>query len=182
MPAISFTPENLLQVLLLRKTETRRLIYEGDRGVLFKGELSLLLGAPSLVSLPANLHELTDATGRTKYQVGRSYAITPGRGKHAVGRVEVSKLTAEYLYQITQESVDRECFGATPEEYISRFHVLYRKTKEHPPWNPLLVAIRFKLVQVNERGIASIMAPPSNGTKDPDGWANWFRGVGVEVV
>jgi hypothetical protein len=156
MPALSYTPENMLSVLLLLKGETRRLFKDGD-GMDVNMETFPLATADirdfacdhnpealrldlALGNVPIPVEAVRTAKGALKYAVGRTYAIVPGRGKPAVGRVKVTHLSVERLNQITQESVDRECFGATPAEYIAGLRAMYRKPAA---WNPLLVAIRF---------------------------------------
>ncbi len=149
MPAISFTPINLLAVLQGKKTETRRLL-KGGRVLNIDGLLhrraghQIRLDKPLDDQTPIYATRIVSPIGTLKYAVGKTYAITPGRGKKGVGRVLVKQLTIEPLFQIDQASVDRECFGRTPTEYIQRFQALYNKPER---WNPMVVAIRFELVE-----------------------------------
>lgn len=131
MPSLSFKPELLDKVIRGRKTETRRLSREGEsiaNGVLWSRQHS------------PKPHSFLGI--RRLFRVGQSYAVVPGRGQHQVGRVVVTQLRLERLFDITQESVDRECFGATPQEYISRFQAMYKRSAK---WNPLLRVVTFRL-------------------------------------
>jgi hypothetical protein len=72
------------------KTETRRLINPGEK----------LLDNPRCV----------EVNGRAKWQVGRSYAIQPGRGKKAVGRIKITGIKTEPLDQMSEEDALAEGF------------------------------------------------------------------------
>lgn len=134
MPSISFKPELLASVLIGKKTETRRISKVGD-------SLPIINRFGSVRSM-FNICE--NGQIRLLYRIGNDYAIVPGRGQRAVGRVTVTNLGLENLFDISQESVDRECFGATPQEYIDRFQAMYKKPSD---WNPWLRVITFKLLE-----------------------------------
>jgi hypothetical protein len=70
------------------KTATRRLVNPNDR----------LLDNPKRV----------ETNGRTKWQVGRSYAIQPGRGQTAVGRIRMTGIHKQPLGQMTTEDAVAE--------------------------------------------------------------------------
>jgi uncharacterized protein YhfF len=71
-----------------KKTATRRLVNPNDR----------LLDNPKRV----------ETNGRTKWQVGRSYAIQPGRGQTAVGRIRITDINKQPLGQMTTEDAVAE--------------------------------------------------------------------------
>lgn len=50
------------------------------------------------------------AAGGCKLVVGRSYAVCPGRGKHAIGRVIVRQVTLELLGVLWEAEAIREGF------------------------------------------------------------------------
>ena len=137
MPSLSFTPDNLASVLAGKKTETRRLARDGERidgGILWAQQRPP--APPSLIRV------------RRLFRIGQDYAVVPGRGKKAVARVLVTALRLEHLFYIGLNSVERECFGDTPAEYIAKFQALYHKPAN---WNPLLRVISFVLLPKNTR-------------------------------
>ena len=71
-----------------KKTETRRLIKPGEK----------LLDNPKRVEM----------NGRAKWQVGRTYAIQPGRGQKAVGRIRITDIEKQPLGQMTTEDAIAE--------------------------------------------------------------------------
>jgi len=71
-----------------KKTATRRLVNPNDR----------LLDNPKRV----------EANGRIKWQVGRTYALQPGRGQKAVGRIRITDIHKQPLGQMTIEDAVAE--------------------------------------------------------------------------
>ena len=78
-----------------KKTATRRLINLGEE----------------LLDNPRRL----EVNGRTKWQVGRSYAIQPGRRKKSVGRIELTDIKKELLGQMTADDALAEGFASLDE-------------------------------------------------------------------
>jgi hypothetical protein len=68
-----FKPDLVALILASQKAHTRRSVKEGDT------TLGILFG---------------DGTrfDRVRYRVGQSYALRPGRGKHAVGRIAITDI------------------------------------------------------------------------------------------
>jgi len=83
------------QILDNNKTATRRVINPGE----------VLLENPTRLVV----------SGRTKWQVGKSYAIQPGRRKKAVGRIEITGIYQERLGQMTAEDALAEGFASLEE-------------------------------------------------------------------
>ena len=52
--------------------------------------------------------EVCDHIGRTKWQVGKTYAVQPGWGQKAVGRIEIARLRRERLQDISEEDAKAE--------------------------------------------------------------------------
>jgi len=162
MPALSFTPENMYKVLSMQKTETSRPVREDERGY-FSGVADGRYVCPAqfsagtcewLMSFDAFKRVVVRSsvyqkTGLTRFECGRDYAIVPGRGKSAVGRVTVWGLYYQRLKDTTGIAACNEGFN-NPEEFIQLYQSLYRKG---PDFNPVRLAIVFKLMQVNERGL-----------------------------
>ena len=75
-----------------KQTATRRLINPGEK----------------LLDNPRRL----EVNGRTKWQVGRSYAIQPGRKKKSVGRIQITGIKKELLGQMTADDAHAEGFAS----------------------------------------------------------------------
>lgn len=81
---MNFRPELAAQVLAGAKTQTRRPTTMSPRSPWYEGGCSLT--------------------------PGRTYAVCPGRGKPAVGRVRVTAVRREALGAITEDDARREGF------------------------------------------------------------------------
>jgi hypothetical protein len=81
---MNFQPELAEKVINRDKTVTRRLVSDNPRSPW--------------------------AAGDCKLNVGQSYAVCPGRGKHAIGRVIVSDVRLEQLGQVNDQEARREGF------------------------------------------------------------------------
>lgn len=100
------------QVLDGTKTQTRRLVKIGD--CIHKGEEQLwymMRSDPQLGSMvrkgrcqiPTVVLRFKYKPYRIKWQVGRTYAVQPGRGKKAVGRIRLLEIRQERLQDISEE-------------------------------------------------------------------------------
>ena len=86
------------QVLDGTKTQTRRLVKPGEWvGYIGKDVLS--------------------GTGRTVYEVGKTYAVQPGRGQAAVGRIRITSIRQEDVRQISKADALAEGFSG-PLEFL----------------------------------------------------------------
>jgi len=75
-----------------------------------------------------------------RYQVGKTYAVQPGRGKHHVGHIRVLEVTTEHLGDITDA-------GARAEGFTWRGPFMAYWERLHGTWDgtePVAV-IRFEL-------------------------------------
>lgn len=83
-----FTPDNCQLILDGRKTQTRRVMREDHYIRRRDGRVALV-------------RETVDPFApRVIYQVGGTYAIQPGRGEKAVGRIRVTAIRRERLQEI----------------------------------------------------------------------------------
>jgi uncharacterized protein YhfF len=94
-----FKPELCEKILKGEKTQTRRIKKSGERFVDY---------------LPGGKAVFTER--RTKWVVGQTYAICPGRGKPAVGRIRLLDIREERVKDISEadaivEGVDKNCPG-----------------------------------------------------------------------
>lgn len=92
-----FKPELAQKVLSGEKTQTRRL---GKPG--FKPWYRYDETIPAVVV--TELH-------RPVWQVGKTYAVCPGRGKHSIGRIRLVKIRREQVGAITETDALAEGFS-----------------------------------------------------------------------
>lgn len=99
-----FTLENCDKILRGEKTMTRRIVRGdetinrqrlGDAGEF--GYVGMKVYAEAKCPI-VTIHR----GGRLKYQVGRKYAVCPGRGKKAVGRIKITAIRRERLQDISE--------------------------------------------------------------------------------
>jgi hypothetical protein len=83
---VNFKPELAAKVMAGEKTVTRRLTSTNERSPWFVGRCSL--------------------------KVGADYAVCPGRGKNAIGRVKVTEVWQERLSWLTPHEVTCEGFAS----------------------------------------------------------------------
>ncbi len=86
----------------------------------------------------------TRRSKRGTYQVGRTYAVQPGRGKRGVSglRIEILGIQREWLSHISVKDAWREG-GYTPADYIALYRSLHNGKPQHPE---LVWVFRFKKV------------------------------------
>lgn len=75
-----FKPELIEQIKLGNKTQTRRVVKPGE---------ALMT---RFVKNGVYVEYVEDVRGRTKWQVGKQYAMCPGRGSHGVGFIKIQSL------------------------------------------------------------------------------------------
>ena len=126
------------QVLSGEKTQTSRLVKPGEDFYLDYSDAVKVYenteNFPSIV-LPQrvawqNIATVLDAHGRRKWEVGKTYAIQPGRGQKSVGRIRVTALSRQDVRTFTYEDVNREGF-ATRYEFMRTWCEMHDKTAQH---------------------------------------------------
>lgn len=95
---MQFKPELAQKILTGEKTQTRRIVKPGERFVDY---------------LPGGKVVFTEK--RTKWAVGQTYAIQPGRGKAAIGRFKLLDIRRERVQDITEQDAIAEGFGSISE-------------------------------------------------------------------
>lgn len=104
------------QVLDGTKTQTRRPVKPGDKAEPF------IRG-----SLPDRdrIYRVRDASGRIKYEVGKTYAIQPGRGKKAIGRtLPIREIRRERVQDISDRDLRAEGMGTDYRDGEGYLHIL----------------------------------------------------------
>lgn len=104
-----FCPENCELILAGKKTQTRRLRVPGMNGDMLFGDL---LEDENLVKVSA-----IERNGRMKWEVGHTYAVQPGRGKKAIGRIRITKIRSEHISDITNDDAIAEGVQETRMNY-----------------------------------------------------------------
>lgn len=92
--------------------------------------------------------------GRLKWEVGRTYAICPGRGKPSVGRIRLTGIRRERLHQIDDEAAiaegvnphNAEVLGYTPR---AAFEEVWKEINGAKSWNdnPPVWVLTFEYVE-----------------------------------
>lgn len=59
-----------------------------------------------------------------RYVAGKDYAVCPGRGKHAIGRIAVHNVALERVIEISETDAYCEGFRSTA-EFFDRWSALY---------------------------------------------------------
>ena len=89
----------LEQTLAGDKTQTRRVIHEGDTAIRAR----------------YNRIAAVVTNGRTKWHVGKTYAVQPGRGKPSVARIKILQINSEYVTRISTQAAQAEGFSSRGE-------------------------------------------------------------------
>ncbi len=82
------------QVLQQRKTQTRRIIHPHETAI--RGKFNCI--------------EAVLSNDRAKWQVGKTYAVQPGRGKSQVARICIEKINSEQITRISTQDAIAEGF------------------------------------------------------------------------
>jgi hypothetical protein len=112
------------KVLSGEKTQTRRVVKSGED---IYPENRSWRGNGEYYTQPTEVYNFL--TNRVKYQVGKTYAIQPGRGKKAVGRIRITAIRRENLQDITEEDARAE---GIDEHYFD--HAPNYKANLRPGW------------------------------------------------
>lgn len=109
-----FRPELVEKVLAGEKTVTRRPVKTTVNGI-----------GRATSQMPLNL------LAPCRYEAGKDYALQPGRGKKAVGRIRVLDVRREPLAEVDTADARREGFYGGPEfaAYWSRLYGSYDPTQ-----------------------------------------------------
>lgn len=141
------------EVLSGAKTQTRRLVRPDEKYHSYLGE----------VQVPSPRH----AFGwRAKWAVGKTYAVQPGRGKPAVGRIRITAIRQERVQEITTQDALAEGVGHdyinaggttglagllackfVIEEYAGLWDSIYTASGTRWADNPLVWVLVFELVE-----------------------------------
>ena len=138
---MQFTPENCEQILAGNKTVTRRLVRVGDCGDVAGGVVWAVR-----------------RDGRPVWKVGGEYAVQPGRGMAAVGRIRMAEIRRERLWDIVPGDCIAEGLesdeGLSPflrdVDLMERFEALWNGINKAPGTrhrdNPEVWVLRFEKV------------------------------------
>lgn len=101
------------QVLAGRKTQTRRLLRPYPGTLPARRPPKYGKAAPAPAKWPRAFKAFDQVWCECTVQPGRSYAVQPGRGKHALARIVVTDVRAELVGEITFDDARREGFRTT---------------------------------------------------------------------
>lgn len=97
---MNFTPENAQNVIAGTKTQTRRICGNND-------------AANSDATFNANIIEVF-RNSKSKWRVGRTYAVCPGRGKKSIGRIRITNIRLESVQDISRKDAIAELGWGKP--------------------------------------------------------------------
>lgn len=103
------------KVLSGEKTQTRRIVKDGDVGGLEKIDLH-----PYAIDENPSLwlkHPFSEVyrNDRLLWQIGKTYAVSAGRGKPAIARIRLTEIWKSDVREISSEDVEAEGFQDMPE-------------------------------------------------------------------
>ena len=123
---IQFKPELIEKILAGHKTQTRRKCELGDY---------------------AGFGRVCNVDGRPKWIEGHTYTIQPGRGKHGVGRIKVTRcLWERHLQNIDLDDARAEGFDNV-RDFAAYWDYLYADTQYAWENNPEVWVLEFELVK-----------------------------------
>ena len=148
---MNFTSENCEKILRGEKTMTRRIANPDYVGMDWRGILDHSIDVAGVYDQYNN---------RRIWGIGHTYAICPGRGKKAVGRIRITAIRRERLQDITPEDSIREGINIIPLEtnivpievyrigFIALWDNIYR-SQPAKQWNknPEVWVLSFELVK-----------------------------------
>jgi hypothetical protein len=105
---MNFKPELLAKVLNEEKTQTRRPIRGVDMAIDIHGTPGAL-DSPDFWRL-STIKTVLDEKGRVRYEVGKAYAVCPGRGKSGQGHIVLTQIRHEDVRDISADDVHAEGF------------------------------------------------------------------------
>jgi hypothetical protein len=125
---LSFKPELLEKVLAGTKTQTRRLVKRGEA-------IAELNGVFAVYFTVAN-------RSRIKWQVGRKYAVVPGRGKPGQGFIRLKKIRFELVDEITEDDAIAEGF-----DNIVAFYEAWNRINPNAWHDTAVWALEFEVIK-----------------------------------
>jgi len=135
-----FTPHHVRLILESRKTQTRRLYVQGDS---LKQRFDIDLRSRRRVDvLPLTITN----NGRIRWQVGKTYALQPGRGKSAVGRIRITAIRTEFLQDIGEQDAIAEGMAGWADYALVWDSI---NTRKGTRWadNPAVWVLTFEVVE-----------------------------------
>lgn len=105
---MQFKPELAQKILTGEKTQTRRTVKPGEYLYDPIPDTKMVLGANKRTKDRCTKY-------LTKWVVGQTYAIQPGRGKAAIGRFKLLDIRRERVQDITEQDAIAEGFGSISE-------------------------------------------------------------------
>ena len=100
------------KVLSGEKTQTRRLAKD-DEGMIFGRVGSICQDIEEYINSYPRMG--VSYIERVRFQIGKTYAAQPGRGKPQQGRIKITAIRCEHLLEITDADAIKEGFASRDE-------------------------------------------------------------------
>jgi hypothetical protein len=153
---VLFTPELIPEILNRHKRQTRRRVKDVHLAVDKFGVYADATG-PFFDTL-GTIQSVQVAGRPPVYEVGKTHAVCPGRGKRSVARIEIVAIRRESLQDISDldllsEGIDHSYIGADQKQVRRwKFQQLWDKLNKQrgSRWedNPLVWVLTFALAEV----------------------------------
>ena len=117
---------------------------------------AVVLKAPAWMLKTYTSISLVKRNGRTLWQVGKTYAVQPGRGKKAVGHVLLKSIREEHVQDKTDKDAiaegilnwDKYNFEMAPRDAFGKFwDTIHTKRGDRFGDNPEVYTLEFELVE-----------------------------------
>ena len=122
------------KVLSGEKTQTRRVVKEGDYAEYVETEFTLATG---VINFRAT-KRIRNANNNIRWEQSKTYSVQPGRGQRGVARIKIMTLGNQDVRYINKESMRAEGFNSK-EEFLNLWRKMHGANYES--W-----VITFKLV------------------------------------
>ena len=140
-----FTPENAAKIMAGLKTQTRRPVRDNER---FEPADAFVENGRIVVQPPMVWADRESAgkSDRVRWYVGCTYAVQPGRGKRAIGRIRLLGIRDEWLHDISDSDARAEGFSGR-DEFEQVWRALYPRGPYCYDDDPTVWVLTFTLAE-----------------------------------
>ena len=113
----------------------------------------------------SEIHSVLVGEGHLKWAVGYVYAVRPGRGQKAVGRIRITNIRREHVQDISEADAiaegilnwDKYDFGMAPRDAFGKFwDTIHTKRGDRWEDNPEVYTLEFELIEEGRDELSSL--------------------------